>query len=99
MNKNNSIKFLPANITANFSGEASVLEVALKNKVVIDNSCGGSGSCGTCRVKVLAQLGALGPRTEVEQAMAIDRNFTDDERLSCQTTPVAGLVIEVPDWT
>jgi ferredoxin len=97
MNKDNSIKFLPANIVVNFHNEASVLEVALKNKVAIDNSCGGSGSCGTCRVKIIAPLAALGPRTEVEQAMAEDRNFADDERLSCQTSPVPGLIVEIPD--
>lgn len=79
-----------------FEDEVSLLDVALKNKVDLDHSCGGSGSCGTCRVKITSGLEDLEPRNDVEQAMADDRGFAEDERLACQIQPIDGLEIEIP---
>jgi ferredoxin len=92
-----SVHFLPADRHIALDKKChSVLELALKNRVDIDNSCGGSGSCGTCRVKILKGAEKLGPHTDPEQAIAADRNFAKNERLACQIEPVAGLVIDVP---
>ena len=90
------IRFEPLGKDVNFTSEPSVLEVALKNKIPIDNSCGGSGSCGTCRIFVQSDLEKLEPRNDVEQAMADDRGFPDDERLACQICPHDGLIVDVP---
>ncbi len=91
-----AILFQPRGITAPIGKCASVLEVALKHKIPIDNSCGGSGSCGTCRVFVRRRLQDLPERNDVEQAMADDRGFAPEERLACQIDPLPGMVIEVP---
>ncbi len=45
-----SVYFLPAEIECTIKNEQSILELALKNKIPLDHSCGGSGSCSTCRV-------------------------------------------------
>lgn len=83
-------------MTVSFEKEANLLDLALKSKIDIDHSCGGSGSCGTCRVKIIKGLEKLESRGDVEQAMADDRGFSEDERLACQIEPVDGLIVEVP---
>jgi 2Fe-2S ferredoxin len=84
--------------------ERNLLDLAVRNKVPIGHSCGGGGSCGTCRVIVVEGLDRLEVRGDVEQAMADDRGFAPQERLACQISPVVGLKVEVPaiepelDW-
>lgn len=79
-----------------FNSEVSILDVALKNRIDLDHSCGGSGSCGTCRIFIIDGLEKLEPRGEVEAAMAEDRAFVKNERLACQIAPVDKVTIEIP---
>ena len=90
------VRFEPSGVDILVKDEMSVLELALNNNVDIDNSCGGSGSCGTCRIFIKQNLDKLEPRNDTEQAMADDRGFSVDERLACQIEPVDGLVVEIP---
>jgi ferredoxin, 2Fe-2S len=82
----------------------TLLDLAVKNKIPINHSCGGGGSCGTCRVRVVQGLDRVELRGEVEQAMANDRGFKEEERLACQISPVVDLIVDVPpiesesDW-
>lgn len=92
-----SVYFEPARKKIFFDKEPSVLDLALKNKIDVDHSCGGSGSCGTCRVRIIEGLERLDPRNDIEDAMAKDRGFADNERLACQIEPRDGLKIEVPE--
>lgn len=92
-----SVLFQPFAKRVCVKGEKNVLELALNNKIEIDNSCGGSGSCGTCRIKVLSDLEKCSPVTDVEQAMVEDRNFEPKERLACQLEPHDDLEIEIPE--
>lgn len=91
-----SIHFLPLDRRVSFTTEASVLEVALKNGVEINHSCGGMGSCTTCRVLVRYSAAALPDRNELEQDIAEMRGFRAEERLACQLPPLDGLAVEVP---
>lgn len=75
----------------------SVLEVALRNKIDIGHSCGGMGSCTTCRVFVEAHHNPLPPRNELEQEMADGRGFAENERLCCQLPPEDGMVLRIPE--
>lgn len=88
--------FQPYEKLCEIGSAESVLEVALKNGVDIGHSCGGMGSCTTCRVIVESSPTALPPRNELEDEIATSRGFSDDERLSCQLPPVDGLVVRVP---
>lgn len=92
-----AIHFLPADKTCVFKNEESVLEVALRNGIEIAHSCGGMGSCTTCRVIVIQSDVALPERNELEQDIASMRGFRPEERLSCQLPPLPGLVVRVPD--
>jgi ferredoxin, 2Fe-2S len=79
-----------------FTDEASVLELAIKNEVELAHSCGGNGTCGTCRVFVEKCVEKLPPKQGVELEMSEDRNFRKNERLSCQIQPQDGLVLIIP---
>ena len=73
-----------------------LLDVLLRHKVDIDHSCGGMGTCGTCRVFVQKNVDKLPERNEVEQDMAEMRGMLANERLSCQTACTIDLKIEIP---
>ena len=90
------LRFLPSEMTVEFTDEESVLEVALKNGLEIPHSCGAMGSCSTCRVIVREAKNPLPERTELEQDIADMRGFDESERLSCQLPPADGLVLLVP---
>ena len=92
-----NITFKPLGRKVLVKNETNVLDVALNHNIAVDNSCGGSGSCGTCRIKVLCSKNKLNKPNEVEMAMIQDRGFDETERLSCQIQPVDGLIVEVPD--
>lgn len=89
--------FQPLDITCEIEDADSVLQVALKNKIEIAHSCGGMGSCTTCRVIVESPLEELPPRNELEQDIADMRGFHPAERLSCQLPPASGMVVRIPE--
>lgn len=90
------VTFLPDNKSVPIKNEASVLELALKHGIEINHSCGGMGSCTTCRIFVENNVDNLPPRTELEQEIATDRGFQEHERLSCQIAPHSGWRVRVP---
>lgn len=63
---------------------ATLLDIAVENSVDLPHSCGGMGTCGTCRVRLEVQHGAAPERGDHEAEMAAERGFAPDERLSCQ---------------
>lgn len=91
-----TIHFLPIDKRCAVKGEDSVLEVALRNDVNLSHSCGGMGSCTTCRVIVVRVEGELPPRNEMEQDVSDMYGFRQEERLACQLPPLPGLVVRVP---
>lgn len=94
---NKTIVFKPMSTEVPFSNEANVLEVALKHKIKISHSCGGMGSCTTCRVFVESSLTDLSARTDLELEITESRGFAANERLSCQLEPCPGLIVRIPE--
>jgi len=62
--------------------------------IFVPSACGGSGTCGQCRVKVLEGGGALLP---TEASLISKREAAAGERLACQVTVSRDLVINVPE--
>jgi 2Fe-2S ferredoxin len=87
--------FQPTQRHVSIGKEESILDLANKARIKINQSCGGMGTCGTCRVIVKEGLDQLSPRNEIEQEMADSRGFTENERLACQAQPTDGLVVEI----
>ena len=85
------VKICDSGQIVHLSPELTLLEGLLSEGIELDNSCGGFGTCGTCRIYVAH--GALAGREDVEQERAEERGFAENERLACQIKPVEGLEI------
>jgi len=92
-----SMKFLPGEIVVQASQTETILEALTEAGIEMDNSCGGMGTCGTCRVFVEKGLEKLGPRNDPEAELAQDRKFAENERLTCQNFVKDGLVLRKPE--
>lgn len=87
------------NISAQFEFKAgdNLLDTLNANKVSIAQSCGGFGSCTTCRVYIVKGIENCSSRSEIELERASERNFTSHERLCCQTELGGDVEIEIPE--
>ena len=80
-----------------FASQKSILLGALlENRVQISHSCGGNGTCGTCRVFVTNPLAELPDRSELEEDFAKDRGYLKNERLACQLELSSDIKIKIP---
>ncbi len=61
--------------------------------VAIEQVCGGKGTCGKCKVKLLS--GALSPLTETERRHLSDQEIASGFRLACQAAVVEDASVEV----
>lgn len=75
-------------------GGASLLTSLASQKLFLPSGCGGRGSCGTCKCRVLAGGGPLLP-TEVPYLT--DEEQKTDVRLSCQVKVRNDIRIEIPE--
>ncbi|MEE4163867.1 MAG: NADH:ubiquinone reductase (Na(+)-transporting) subunit F [Woeseiaceae bacterium] len=64
------------------------------NGLFVASACGGGGTCGQCRVRVLEGGGAILP---TETSLISKREAADHERLSCQVAVKQDMKIQVPD--
>jgi len=87
-----TVRFEPDGVSIDVYREAeNLLRVAMVAGVHINASCGGAGTCGKCKVRIL----------EGEYRSQHSSKLTQDEwdkgyRLACQTEIVGDLVVEVP---
>lgn len=75
-------------------GGASLLTSLATEKMFLPSGCGGKGSCGTCKCKVLEGAGPLLP---TEKPYLSDDEIKDNVRLSCQIKVKKDLKIQVPE--
>ncbi len=80
----------------NFYEGQSLLEVCRRNDLPIATSCGGMGTCTTCRIRAVS--GPWPQRTPIEQEIADERGYSEQERLACQVPAAEGLVFEIPGF-
>jgi len=62
--------------------------------IFVPSACGGGGTCGQCRVKVLKGGGELLP---TEASLISRREAREGQRLACQVTVFEDLEIQVPE--
>jgi ferredoxin len=90
-----SVRFVNEAIAVEAPEGTTVLSAALSRGVRIGHTCGGEGSCSTCRVAVIAGAGNLSPINIKEIANCL----APGERLACQARlrgDVTVRVLEVP---
>lgn len=61
------------------------------------HACGKKGRCTTCAVKVLENWESLGAYSEAENRFINLGKLPQDQRLACQVTLTADVVIETPE--
>ena len=74
-------------------GGTKLLEAAGRAGMTLDTPCGGSGTCGKCRVQVTR--GACDP-DEAEQAIFSAAELADGWRLACRTSVGQEMIVHVP---
>ena len=70
-----------------------VLEAAARAAMALDTPCGGQGTCGKCRVRIVR--GACPPVPAEQKHFSADE-LADGWRLACQSCLCADAVVEVP---
>ncbi|MBE0618529.1 MAG: 2Fe-2S iron-sulfur cluster binding domain-containing protein [Proteobacteria bacterium] len=76
------------------AGGESLLAVLKGKDIFIPSACGGRGSCGLCKVKILAGGGPLLP---TETPHLSEKEIEDEIRLSCQVKVREDTAIEIPE--
>jgi uncharacterized 2Fe-2S/4Fe-4S cluster protein (DUF4445 family) len=85
------VTFLPSEqVFVAESGE-TLLECAMKAGIHINASCGGTGSCGKCRVKVLTGEADVPRHQKVSE-----EEHGAGVRLACRTGVEGDLIVEIP---
>ena len=75
-------------------GGSSLLSLLIKNKIFIPSACGGKGSCGFCKLKVLAGGGPILP---TETSFMTRTEIKTGIRLACQVKVKQDLDISIPE--
>lgn len=76
-------------------GGGSLLSSLTENKISISSSCGGKGSCGYCKVRVISGAGQLLPTEEIFMSR---QEKAEGMRLACQVKVKNDLEILIPDF-
>ncbi len=75
-------------------GGAPLLQTLSESGIFVPSACGGRGSCGACKVKVLTDIG---PHLPTETPYLEKEEMEDNVRLSCQIKCKEDLQIEIPE--
>ena len=76
------------------SAGQTLLDCARRLGVDLASLCGGRGTCGRCRVQVLA--GRLSEPTATEHRLLSSQELADGYRLACQALPMGDCRLRVP---
>ena len=80
--KNSILFLLPEKKVCEINGEKTILDLAKKNNIYIENTCGGNGSCGKCKIKIKNQI--CKDVTEQEKRFLTDEERKEGYRLACE---------------
>lgn len=75
-------------------GGASLLTTLSETGIFVPSACGGRGSCGACKVKVLSDVG---PHLPTETPMLSPAEIKENIRLSCQVKVKKDIEIWLPE--
>ncbi len=88
------IRFSPDDKAAFVTCGASLAEAAARAGVLISLPCGGRGTCGKCRIRVLS--GEVTEPTDAERSLLTEAEIAAGFRLACQARVLTEAALEVP---
>jgi len=68
----------------------SILELAQEAGIALRSECGGTGTCGKCRVQIVKKYGSVSLPTDKEQKQLSEAELTRGLRLACQVRILSG---------
>jgi ferredoxin len=74
---------------------STLFEAGAKAGAGIDTACVGKGTCGLCRVKIVAGAEHLNPYTDEERKHLGNVYHLTKVRLSCRCRPTGDVTIEI----
>jgi Na+-transporting NADH:ubiquinone oxidoreductase subunit F len=74
-------------------GGSSLLSTLAEQKIFIPSACGGKGTCGVCKVKILSDVG---PHLPTEMPLLTPSEIGDKIHLSCQVKVKKDIGISIP---
>jgi uncharacterized 2Fe-2S/4Fe-4S cluster protein (DUF4445 family) len=74
----------------------SVLDLLRKANIEVTSYCGGAGTCGKCKVKIVNGE-SISPLTQEEKNLLTEEELKSGYRLSCRTKVLKNTTIYVPD--
>jgi uncharacterized 2Fe-2S/4Fe-4S cluster protein (DUF4445 family) len=88
------VDFEPVGRRAEVRAGETLLDAAQTAGVELESICGGAGSCGGCRVRLMA--GELTPATASEEEALGPQDLSAGYRLACQAVPRSDVKLDVP---
>jgi uncharacterized 2Fe-2S/4Fe-4S cluster protein (DUF4445 family) len=89
-----SVKFLPGGRTIFVLPGTRLMEAAVEAGSIVDSPCGGEGTCGKCRVRILS---GVNPPTSAEERFFSPQELLQGWRLACQSMIETACEVEIPD--
>lgn len=89
-----AVTFEPAGRWVEVQAGATLLDAARLGGVDLASDCGGEGSCGQCRVRILS--GRVSPPGEDERAWLAPGALEEGERLACRCRVRSAVTVHVP---
>ncbi len=84
-----------AQVTVDALPGDSLFDAAAKVSAGVDTACVGKGTCGLCRVKILAGAEHLNPYTDEERKHLGNVYHITKVRLACRCRPTGDVTIEI----
>jgi len=84
-----------APVTVEVAPGDSLFDAAAKVSAGVDTACVGKGTCGLCRVKILAGAEHLNPYTDEERRHLGNVYHITKVRLSCRCRPTGDVSIQI----
>lgn len=89
-----SVRLFPDGLRLRVRWGTTILGALQEADVGLEGDCGGLGKCGTCRVRVLSEMG---PPTNEEKELLGDDEIEEGIRLACCSRIEKDLVIQVEE--
>lgn len=90
--------FEPLGLRAHVLEDETLLDAARRAGAPVGNSCGATGVCGRCRVRIVSGGEVLGQPTAIELQVAAAKGFASDERLACQAVVRGDCTVTTSYW-
>src|SRR5512137_2987614 len=94
MTNSYAVDLQPVGRRTTITAEQTILEAAQAAGVELIAVCGGTGTCATCRVRLMS--GGLSPVTANEEFELGEENLQVGYRLACQAKPLSDVRLDIP---